>query len=51
LEQREKQLEDFNEMVKEEIELKVHTINLSDVPEKISVKQMEVIAPLIVDEA
>lgn len=49
IDQRKKQVEDFNKFLEEEIELNLHNIQLTDVPTNITVEQMEIIEPLVKD--
>ena len=46
---REKQIEEYNALLQTESEVKLHKVNLADVPEKISVQQMHSISSFVED--
>ena len=50
IDNREKQIKEYKELVETEAETEVYKIKLSDVPSDISVAQMEIIKELISDE-
>jgi len=47
IEERERQLKEYQSMLDEEIEIYVHTIKMCDVPEKVTVEQMLVLEKFI----
>ena len=49
LDERKKQGEEYNELLKTESEIELFKINLDDVPKDISVAQMKIIKELIKD--
>jgi hypothetical protein len=49
LTERQKQLDDFNALVEEEIAFELHKVKLEDVPEDITKEQMEWVLPLIIE--
>lgn len=50
IEERKAQLESFNEMIKEEVELEMWAIKLGEIPNEISADQIGVLTSLIVEE-
>ena len=49
LELQEKRIKEINDMYKESIEISVHKINLSDLPDNLNSVQMEILMPLILE--
>ena len=47
LEEREKQIKEYNELIEQDSDIKLHKIKLSDIPEEINVSQMKAIESLI----
>lgn len=47
---REKQIKDFEELMKEEIEIDLYQVLVSDIPEGISAKQMTSILPIVIED-
>ena len=48
--EREKQIEDFNEFLEKESDIKLYMINFSDIPETITAGQLMGIMPIVKDE-